>query len=490
MTLYTIETLYQNQNIQNLLQFLSTEAKNLELHKVEDQLHKHLLNIGKDLINQFLKEKGTGKKDFVQTCSGENIPFHSIKPKNYVSIFGSITISRAYFWKAGYKGFFPLDAELNLPPRIHSYLLDGWLQRGIAEGPFQDAIDSINDILHIKTTKQVSQKITVTASQDIREYYKQKSSFTNEGSHLIIQADCKGIVMIPRERPETKLTEAFTRRGKGVSKIGTKKDSVVTADYSFNPQKRTPKDILDGLMTINSNKKNERKISNSNKKMRPINKQVVASMDGKEKAFEMLLERILARDLSEKKPIFILIDGAVSLEKGLLNALERRQWSSRLSGCCLDIVHASEYLWDVSTALFGEINPERVAWVRSRLLLLLNSKVRTVIKEIDEKIGSNKLTKFQVKRLKRTLTYFENHAHMMDYKKYLAIGYPIASGAIEGACNTVVKDRTERSGMQWTKKGAGAVIGLRSVKCNNDWKDYWDYHIQKNARRIYDDLAA
>ncbi|VFN05729.1 MAG: hypothetical protein BECKG1743F_GA0114225_111172, partial [Candidatus Kentron sp. G] len=36
----------------------------------------------------------------------------------------------------------------------------------------------------------------------------------------------------------------------------------------------------------------------------------------------------------------------------------------------------------------------------------------------------------------------------MNYAEYLAAGYPIASGVIEGACRTVIKDRMERSGMR------------------------------------------
>lgn len=490
MSLYTIENLFENQNIQKLFNFLGNDANKLELHKVEDHLHKFLLAFGKDLLIQFLENKGTGKKDFVETPKREKIPFHSIKSKNYLSIFGDITISRAYFWKSGSKGIFPLDASLNLPHRNHSYLLDKWLQRRITQQPYQEAIDSINDLLHLKITKQLSQKIAVESSQDVESYYKQKSKFPDEGSHIIIQADCKGVVMVPRERPETKSTEEFTRRAKGVSKIGTKKDSVITADYSINPVKRTPKDILDGLMGINSNMKKKNKSSKRKKKEKVINKQTVASMEGKEKAFKMLLDRVKARDSSEKKPIYILIDGAVSLEKGILKELNKRGWESRISGSCLDIVHATEYLWDASTALNGEVGRERVSWVRSMLSLLLNSKVKTVIKELQEKIDSKKLTKFQIKRLKRTLTYFENHKHMMDYKKYLNEGYPIASGAIEGACNTVVKDRTDRSGMQWTKKGVGAVITLRSVQCNEDWENYWDYHVQNSKERNYEDLVA
>jgi hypothetical protein len=40
---------------------------------------------------------------------------------------------------------------------------------------------------------------------------------------------------------------------------------------------------------------------------------------------------------------------------------------------------------------------------------------------------------------------------------YLANGWPIASGVIEGACRHLVKDRFELSGMRWLQDGARAV---------------------------------
>lgn len=158
-------------------------------------------------------------------------------------------------------------------------------------------------------------------------------------------------------------------------------------------------------------------------------------------------------------------------------------------GCCLDIVHASEYLWDISTALYGEKSSQRVDWVRYALKKFLNSDVDSVIKEIDCKIDSGNLSPFEVKRLNRSLTYFKNHKHMMDYKKYLEEGFPIASGGIEGACKNLVQDRTDRSGMQWTKQGASGVISLRSVQCNNDWDNYWTYYIQKEFEDIWGRVA-
>lgn len=55
--------------------------------------------------------------------------------------------------------------------------------------------------------------------------------------------------------------------------------------------------------------------------------------------------------------------------------------------------------------------------------------------------------------LEQICGYFRNNASRMAYDEYLAAGYPIASGMIEGACRNVVSDRMERFGMRWVVYG-------------------------------------
>jgi hypothetical protein len=51
----------------------------------------------------------------------------------------------------------------------------------------------------------------------------------------------------------------------------------------------------------------------------------------------------------------------------------------------------------------------------------------------------------------------------MRYHDYLASGWPIASGPVEGACKNLIKDRMERSGMRWTEQMAEAIVQLRAI---------------------------
>jgi hypothetical protein len=76
------------------------------------------------------------------------------------------------------------------------------------------------------------------------------------------------------------------------------------------------------------------------------------------------------------------------------------------------------------------------------------------------------------------------HQARMHYDEYLAAGYPIASGVIEGACRHGVKDRMERAGMHWTVPGAQALLRLRCVALNGEWEAFLHSRVQQETARL------
>jgi hypothetical protein len=64
-------------------------------------------------------------------------------------------------------------------------------------------------------------------------------------------------------------------------------------------------------------------------------------------------------------------------------------------------------------------------------------------------------------------------------------GYPIATGVIEGACRHVIKDRMERAGMRWKVPGAQAMLQLRAIYANGDWRAFQEARIKYETARLY-----
>ena len=77
------------------------------------------------------------------------------------------------------------------------------------------------------------------------------------------------------------------------------------------------------------------------------------------------------------------------------------------------------------------------------------------------------------------------NGRLLRYDEYLAAGYPIASGVIEGACRHLVKDRMDITGARWGLERAEAILKLRSLKVSGDLDAYWAFHFQKEHERNY-----
>eukprot|EP00913_Durusdinium_trenchii_P011147 g10469.t1 len=132
----------------------------------------------------------------------------------------------------------------------------------------------------------------------------------------------------------------------------------------------------------------------------------------------------------------------------------------------LDVVHVSSYVWKAAK-VFHSHREHQEAFARERLLRILQGDLKSVIAGLRRMASLRGLHGEQRKEIDTVCGYFEAHAGRMKYDEYLAAGYPIATGVIEGACRHLVKDRMERSGMRWTLEGAQAMLNLRALRQSN-----------------------
>lgn len=151
----------------------------------------------------------------------------------------------------------------------------------------------------------------------------------------------------------------------------------------------------------------------------------------------------------------------------------------------LDFLHADEYLWQAANALLGETAPERTAWVEARTLRMLTGQTKALITEFLQIASLPQTASVARKTLWSVAAYYERNLAFMAYDQYLALGWPIATGVIEGACRHLVKDRCELSGMRWTQPGAEALLRLRSVAENGDWESFHAFRRRVRQEQVY-----
>ncbi|MGI0024421.1 MAG: ISKra4 family transposase [Nitrososphaera sp.] len=474
--------------------YIEGEALTQELHEIEQQLCRLLQRLGLNLLEQAVARRGTGKtSEPVYGPDSQPLPYQGIETVRYLSIFGELKIRRAYYWEHNRQGVLPLDAELNLPEKKFSYLLQQWTQSLAVEMPYEKATAHVAAWLELPLHHQSVEQVALQTATAVDAFYQEQPvpKPETEGSHLAVSADGKGVRIRKAERAPQK---DKVRRGKG-EKRGTKKEAVVTADFSFNPLARTPEEATKAL--LNTFTDEERQAAKETRRERrqkaleaprvALNKHVRATLDGQDQAFEYLAQRVKKRDPNGEKKVIVLVDGAHRLEKGLSAVFKEQQLEQQIDAIILDPYHVTEYLWKAGNGLYGEKEPQRLPWVESHLLTIMQGQAGHVIDDLEQTITQKKLKGARRQALQSAITYFTNHQHMMRYDEYLAKGYPIATGIVEGACGSLVKNRMEQSGMRWSVAGATAMLDERAVKCNGDWQPFWTYHLNREKARLYAD---
>jgi hypothetical protein len=140
----------------------------------------------------------------------------------------------------------------------------------------------------------------------------------------------------------------------------------------------------------------------------------------------------------------------------------------------LDYWHASEYLHDLAKAAHPSDEAQAQVLGRHWSERLKTHGGATVLEELEKWIPPNR-TSGMKEAYAKTLSYFRNQKHRMDYPTYEKKGWPIGSGAVESACKMVVNQRLKAGGMRWKESGSHAMCHLRALYRSEkgQWDAFW-----------------
>jgi len=409
-----------------------------------------------------------------QDDEGRTLAYSGERSALFYSIFGEIRFSRSYYCGDGH-GFSPMDAALNLPPKGQSDFLRKMVEDLSINMSYEDATAFVAKYFPVSTSTRGVQAIIMTDSQDAQSYYDQAPLPPQdpEATILVVQADNKGVPMV---KLATKAAEADPMPGKPKGepqREGKTKEATVVCVSTHTPFMRTPEEVRDSLF---KNRAPDDKVYDE-ARAKPTFKRTWATMQGKEKALAQA--HVWAQQAHSNLIVNLvaLTDGGEALQK---RVDERFTEYVRV----LDLIHAIQYLWKAADAQFGKASKTGWTWVYDAVLRMLRGETQAIIDELDGWVEDAERPAVS-KPIERSAGYFEKNIQAMKYDEYLAKGWPIATGIIEGACRHVVKDRCERSGMRWTEQGVEAFLRLRCIHQNGDWEAYHDFRMRQRQERVY-----
>jgi hypothetical protein len=385
------------------------------IHQVEEIIFQDVLKIGLAMLRAFLASSGDGDVGPTLTISGvgsEEPPqvlprLDSPRSRPYLSVFGEVPIQRVGYGHERLEAA-PLDARLHLPRRQYSYLLQKWLGAFVIDDAHAEAVKKLQTILGVSIPVKASEDLNREQASDVEPFQDSLPvpEPTQEGSLVVVTADCKGVPLVrsalAATEEEVEATQEIPtsspphhRRGKG-EKANKKRMAAVGAVYTIEPFVRKTDEVIDEL---------QRKKA-AQRRPRPQHKRLRADLLlGKVSLFLWLADELCRRNPQGTKPVVFLSDGE--------RALHDRQGEDLPEGvtCILDLLHVMERLWKVAWCLFeeGEQKSEAEKWVEDRLGMLLDGKVGYVIGGLRQTLTKRKLRGSRRKTMREVIGYFDRN---------------------------------------------------------------------------------
>lgn len=456
----------------------SEEAMDRPGHEIEAELFERSREMNRKMLEAHMRARGQGDVgEAVEVIDENGAAVHAhrrVQERHENTLFGEIAVERLAYQHPGKESIRPLDEQTQLPDRSFSYAVQSVLARRAVQGPFDEAIAAVEELTGLQVSKRSAEDLARDAAADFDAFYAQHTlKPPQETAGIVVgTVDGKGVPMVKEGR-----AEPIVRLKRG-EKANKKRMATVAAVYTIEPRIRTPEDVAESLFRPELRVLSGGKESQRSKRSKPEQKRVWASLaKTKEDIIQEVGIEMNVRDPEKAKKHVVVTDGERALQ---IRVLEH------IPGILLilDLFHVLEKLWTVAHIFHAEGSVEAKEWVHDRALRILRGHVSQVVKGIGQSATKRGIKGAKREIIDSVLGYLYRNRDRMRYNCYLAEGLPIASGAVEGACKNLVKDRMERSGMRWKQPTAEAVLKLRALYLSGDFNDYWAFHVKQEQTRL------
>ncbi|MER5436828.1 ISKra4 family transposase [Streptomyces sp. NPDC002588] len=426
----------------------------------------------------------SGDRHLVVGPEGQVRPWRETgHPRWLASMFGMVRVTRVAHRGQGVSNVHPADAVLSLPAGRHSTGLRRLAVTEAVRGSFDQAHDAVTRRCGNVLGKRRLEELVVAAAVDVDSFYRTMIPVPcSREMPLVVQVDGKDVVMRPaalREatrRAAEKAAGGHRARLAPGEKPNRKRMATVACVFDTHPAPRRPHDVIhppggrSGERTARPGPRAESKWCTASL-VRPPEQVIADAFDQAE-----------ARDPKHLRPWVVLVDGARHQLDLIAAETGRRGVTVHV---LLDFVHVAEYVWAAAHAFHKPGTTEAESWAAEYLTGILAGHAARVAAEMTGQAEREHLSASRREAVDACERYLTGHLDQLHYDTALNNGWPIATGAVEGACRHLIADRLDITGARWGLPGAEAVLRLRAVVSNGDLDPYWRYHAAREHERLY-----
>jgi hypothetical protein len=422
----------------------------VDLEAVETAVRVAVLAAGTKVIEELLRNVGVGRRESEVRCPRCAVAMKSKGPRPLavLTLLGWVRFKRSMYVcpccnAKRYLG----DEELDIVNTSRSPGVRRQVTRLGAKETFAEVSEDLQELAGLALCRKEAERIAETEGQRMEDWMAQERQalrvlqppVDTEKSidTLYIELDGTGIPMVP--------SEVEGRKGKqpdGTAKTREAKVGCVFTQTKFDDEGKPIRD--------------------------PHSTTFVSAIETSACFGWRLYAESVRRGLFKAKRVIALGDGAEWVKNTAQTHFGTAQF-------IIDFYHASEHIGDLCRALFDrdvrQTDYYHEKWTDS----LWEGEIEAIIQSATNLLPKDPRTKNDARIL---IAYFEKNKEHMRYAHYRQQGLFIGSGVVEATCKHLVGHRLKQSGMEWTVRGANAILAARAVRLSNRTEEYWE---QRNA---------
>jgi hypothetical protein len=407
-----------------------------------------VLACGAKILAGLLSEQGSGRREEDVVCRcGQHMESQGVRGKELLTILGPVAYQRSMFRCPACRATrYPGDEALDVVGTTRSPGLRRMMARAGSQSTFKDGRDD----LRIYAGLEVSAKDVERVAERIGQ---QMGSWSS------------------RERQEILSREEHPEPEKNIPVM------YVSYDGTGVPMTREELKGVRGKQPDGTARTREAKLgcvftqTRVDEEGYPIRDPDTTTFVGAIETAETFGWRIYGearrRGLAQARKVVVLGDGA----EWVKNLAE---WHFPGAILIVDLYHARQHVSGLCRILFGS-NQKMMEQKRRRWWALLDrGRVELIVAQACRSLPEDPDLK---KAALTEIRYLDKNKERMRYNTFRAQGLFVGSGVVEAGCKTVIGQRLKQSGMEWTVRGANAIIALRCMLKSNRLEDYWESRV-------------
>lgn len=415
---------------------------------METALKAAVLAAGARLLEEFMNGLGVGRRAEPLSCPcGGVMASRGVRRKEVLTLLGPVHYRRSLFQCPKCRRTrYPGDEELDLVQTSRSPGLRRQVARLGAKETFHEVACDLKELADIKLSRKDAERIAEGVGEDMERWDK---TGRDKRRHLEAPLDTpKTIATLYVEFDGTGLpmTKKETEGRKGKQQDGSAKTREAKLGCVFTQT------ILD-------------------EEGRPIRDPASTTFTGAIEPAGVFGARIyceaVRRGLFAATRVVALTDGAEWIRN-----IVQVHFHNAIH--IVDLYHARQHLIELCRSLFDRdlrrLNRYMERWREE----LDDGNIEKIIEEASAFLPKDPRAR---KDERREIAYFQTNIERMRYKAFREKGLFVGSGVIEAACKTVIGKRLKQSGMEWTVRGANAIIALRCMTESRRLEEYWEQRV-------------